>query len=163
MAGPQPFNQIMFDTVIEEKRNLKIGLISEMPHLPVCPATKRAMLMTKKALEEAGYEVVEVNINEIDYERGRDSIIGMITQFYVKYLDEDFTLSGERLLQGLTLNITLMNAGFFLRFIMESLMKCLGMGRSVKVMRKAKRMDNYELDQMMVDRNNFRKEFSKKW
>ena len=30
-------------------------------------------------------------------------------------------------------------------------------------MRNAKRMDNYELDQMLVDRNNFRKEFSKRW
>ena len=61
------------------------------------------------------------------------------------------------------MNITLMNAGFILRFIIESLLKCLGMRRSVKAMRNAKRMDNYELDQMLVDRNNFRKEFSKRW
>ena len=43
-----------------------------MPFLPVCPAVKRAMDIAYDALEIAGYEIVDFELTEEDYNRGTD-------------------------------------------------------------------------------------------
>jgi len=96
MKGSLPFNQNMYDETDPSANKIKVGLIKEMAHLPVCPATKRAMNMTKKALIDEGYEVVDFDLTEMDYEIARDCLLGTVANSFVKYLADDFEKYGER-------------------------------------------------------------------
>jgi len=87
----------MYDEINPSVNKIKVGIIKEMAHLPVCPATKRAMNMAKQALIDEGYEVVDFDLTEMDYEIARDCLLGTVANSFVKYVAEDFENHGERI------------------------------------------------------------------
>ena len=52
----------MYNEIDPKNKKIKVGFIKESPHLPVCPATKRAMEMSRKALLKEGYELVDFDL-----------------------------------------------------------------------------------------------------
>lgn len=81
----------MFDEALPSKdKKLKVGFVREMEYFPVSPAVRRAMDISKQALEDAGYEVVDFHLTEEDHKRANDHLMGVIANTSIKYFDLDF-------------------------------------------------------------------------
>lgn len=60
--------------------------------------------MTRKALEEDGYEVVEFDITPEEYKIARSTLIALVINGTVCELVRDFYKNGERMLLGIWVN-----------------------------------------------------------
>ena len=85
----------MFDQTIQKNEKIKVGVVTEVPFLPVSPAVKRAIQISRKALEQAGYEVVDYPITQDDLDKAKNYLVAMIANLTVKYLAKDFHATGE--------------------------------------------------------------------
>jgi Asp-tRNA(Asn)/Glu-tRNA(Gln) amidotransferase A subunit family amidase len=85
----------MHNTALENKQTKKIGMLVETPYLPVSKATKRAMSLARKALEDEGYQVVDINVDPKDYEEGRKLTIEIVCNMFAKEINRDAMISGE--------------------------------------------------------------------
>lgn len=88
----------MHNTALENKQTKKIGMLVETPYLPVSKATKRAMSLARKALEDEGYQVVDINVDPKDYEEGRKLTIEIVCNMFAKEINRDAMISGEQLI-----------------------------------------------------------------
>ena len=77
-----------------------------------------------------------------EFEKGRDLAIGMIGNGVVKYLGPELKKEGEILLKSVQLNLMIFNAGFFVRKTLFTLLKIIGMGRTVKQLKNFHPMSN---------------------
>lgn len=77
--SPSAFNQQMFDGVLANPAKVKVGIVTEIPFLPVSAAVKRAIAITRKALEDEGYEVVDYKIPGEDYDEAKGYLASMIS------------------------------------------------------------------------------------
>jgi Asp-tRNA(Asn)/Glu-tRNA(Gln) amidotransferase A subunit family amidase len=81
-----------------------VGILKETPFLPVSESVKRAIDMTRKALEEDGYEVVEFDITPEEYSTARSTLIALVINGTVWELVRDFYKNGERMTLGIWVN-----------------------------------------------------------
>jgi Asp-tRNA(Asn)/Glu-tRNA(Gln) amidotransferase A subunit family amidase len=81
-----------------------VGILKETPFLPVSDSVKRAIDMTRKALEEDGYEVVEFDITPEEFKTARSTLIALVINGTVWELVRDFYKNGERMLLGIWVN-----------------------------------------------------------
>ena len=87
---PTSFNQQMYDKTLMDPSRIRVGILSELDCLPVTPPVKRAMQITRDALEKAGYQVVNHKIDPRDYARSKDYMVGMIGNGTFKHLMRDW-------------------------------------------------------------------------
>jgi len=92
-----PFKEGKFKEMLDDKSKIKVGILSETPFLPVSKSVKRAIEMTKKALVEEGYEVVDFKVTPEEFAQGRNFTLEMITGATAGLLCKDFERIGERL------------------------------------------------------------------
>jgi Asp-tRNA(Asn)/Glu-tRNA(Gln) amidotransferase A subunit family amidase len=74
-----PFQQDVFDNILNEPTKVKIGIFNESEFLPVSDSVKRAMRMTREALESQGYEIVEFDLTEEEIKMGAKLAIGILS------------------------------------------------------------------------------------
>jgi Asp-tRNA(Asn)/Glu-tRNA(Gln) amidotransferase A subunit family amidase len=94
----------MIDKIESDHSKIKVGILKETPFLPVSDTVKRAMQMTKKALEDDGYQVVEFEITPEEFAFARNTLIAMVINGTVWDLCKDFNKHGERLIMGVWVN-----------------------------------------------------------
>jgi len=121
----------MYDSVhsVEERPKLKVGIVTETQFLPVSASVKRAMGIARQALIDQGYEVVDVDITAEEYAEGRNLVIGMVATGSGPGMIRDFEKSGEQLTMGTWSNLFLMQRRGLSRFLINLLLKAIGMGR----------------------------------
>lgn len=108
---------------------MKVGIVTETPYLPVSKSVKRAMGITRKALEAAGYEVVDINVDPKDYAEGRNLSIEMVINLYLKHIFRSIDKSGERLDEGNANSKFLLERGPFGRWCLDKIMLLTGKHR----------------------------------
>ena len=86
----------MFANTVSDKSKIKVGIVSEIPSLPVSTSVKRAMTMTRETLEELGYEVVDAPITPAHYDEAKKYLIAMMSDVYPE-LKREFDEHGEAL------------------------------------------------------------------
>ena len=128
-TAPVPFNQQMLDSIHEDHSKIKVGLLTETPFLPVSKSVKRAIGMAKKALQDEGYEVIEITFSPEDYATGRNLLIGMVATGAGPGLLEDLDKTGEALTLGTWSNLFLLNRGPIGRFLIRGILSLAGAGR----------------------------------
>ena len=69
----------MFDKVHQDHSKIKIGVLTETDFLPVSNSVKRAIAISRKALENEGYQIVDVTFLPEDYAEGRNLLVGMVS------------------------------------------------------------------------------------
>jgi Asp-tRNA(Asn)/Glu-tRNA(Gln) amidotransferase A subunit family amidase len=153
----------MFDKIHEDHSKIKVGVLTETPFLPVSASVKRAITITKKALEAEGYQVVDVLWTPEEYEEARNLLIGVVSAGGVPYLMRDLERTGERLLPGVALNMFLMNRGPVARWIIAKILGLIGMGRTVETTSNLGMKSNEDYEKMMKQRYQFGYKISKKW
>jgi Asp-tRNA(Asn)/Glu-tRNA(Gln) amidotransferase A subunit family amidase len=94
----------MIDNIESDHSKIKVGILKETPFLPVSDTVKRAIDMTKKALEDEGYQVVEFEITPEEFAFSRNALIAMVINGTVWDLCKDFYKNGERLTLGVWTN-----------------------------------------------------------
>ena len=72
-------------------------------------SVKRAIDITRKALEEDGYQVVDFEITPKEYAVARNSLIAMVVNGTVWELCKDFYRNGERETLGVWVNSFFLN------------------------------------------------------
>ena len=119
----------MLDSIHEDHSKIKVGLLTETPFLPVSKSVKRAIGMAKKALQDEGYEVIEITFSPEDYATGRNLLIGMVATGAGPGLLEDLDKTGEALTLGTWSNLFLLNRGPIGRFLIRGILSLAGAGR----------------------------------
>lgn len=121
----------MFDNTFQNPSKIRVGILTEIDFLPVCPTVKRAIQITRQALVDAGYDVVDHHIDASDYAEAKNYIIGMVSNGTVKHLIKDWNRQGERVQMDMKLNSILLQAGPILRTFLKCVLRAAGMGRLV--------------------------------
>ena len=153
----------MLDGTLQQPSKKRVGIFTEMEFLPVNPAIKRAVEMSRKALQDAGYEVVDFKISQEEFDEGKDILIGMLGNGTIYNLANDWDNRGEKVVMGSKLNITLLRAGPLFRNFAFGLLRCIGMGRFVRTLKNVYVMNNDEYDRLHKQRIEFCYKFSQKW
>lgn len=126
--APNVFNEQMFASTLNEKSKIKVGIVTEIPFLPVSASVKRAIAMSRKALEELGYQVVDAPITPEHYAEAKKYLIAMMSSVYGE-LSKEFDAHGEEL--SLTNYLTFVfyfSSPWFKSFACK-VVKMIGMGR----------------------------------
>lgn len=97
--------------------------------MPVTDAVKRGIKLAKKALEEQGYQVVDVDITPEEFTRGRNTLLGYVSTGSIPGLLRDWRKSGETLPMGVWMNAFLFNRGPVARWFLVRLLRAAGLGR----------------------------------
>ena len=138
----------MIDKIHEDHSKIKVGILTETPFLQVSPSVKRAITLTRKALEDDGYQVVDVIWTPEEYEEARNILIGIVSAGAVPYLMKDIERTGERLLPGIALQMFLLRRGPFARWIIAKILGLIGMGRTVATTSNLGFKDNENLEKL---------------
>jgi Asp-tRNA(Asn)/Glu-tRNA(Gln) amidotransferase A subunit family amidase len=78
---PTPFRQDLYDRARSGK--IRVGYLESLQSIPCSESMKRAMRLSKKALEDAGYEIVPIDIPIDELLEHRDVFIGLISNAYM--------------------------------------------------------------------------------
>lgn len=119
----------MLDSVHADHSKTKVGLLTELPFLPVSNSVKRAVGIAKAALVKEGYEVVDVTFSPEDFAEGRNLLIGMVATGAGPGLLDDFNRSGEKLTLGVWANCFLLSRGPVGKWFVGRILSLIGMGR----------------------------------
>jgi Asp-tRNA(Asn)/Glu-tRNA(Gln) amidotransferase A subunit family amidase len=84
--APVPFNQEKFERVHTDKSNIKVGFLKDVDYLPVSKSVKRAMAITRKALEDQGYQIVDVTIEKEIWIEGKELVIALVSSLWAKFM-----------------------------------------------------------------------------
>ena len=57
----------MYDEIHADKSKIKVGILTETPFLEVSTSVKRAIEISRKALEKQGYQVVDFTIEPEEF------------------------------------------------------------------------------------------------
>mmetsp|Transcript_11487 Transcript_11487/g.19443 ORF Transcript_11487/g.19443 Transcript_11487/m.19443 type:complete len:122 (-) Transcript_11487:532-897(-) len=121
----------MFDEMLSEKSKIKIGVVSETPFLPVSAAVRRSVELSKKALIDEGYDVVDFHISAEEYADARNFLIGMVAPTAARLSSRDFMRTGENYTLPVFLNTLIIELGCVSRWFLLKILGAVGMGRSV--------------------------------
>ena len=105
----------MYNHTFNNPSKIRVGILAEIDFLPVCPTVSRAIQITRQALIEAGFEVVEHKIDAEDFMKAKNFLIGMVANGTIKHLVRDWNNQGERVQMDMKLNSILLHAGPVLR------------------------------------------------
>ena len=119
---------------------MKVGILKETPFLPVSDSVKRAMDMTRKSLEDEGYQVVDFDITPEEYALARNTLIAMVINGTVKDLVRDFEKTGERLTMGVWTNAFYLNRSRFTQNLIKKIFRLVGLGRQATCMENVRRI-----------------------
>lgn len=79
-------------------QEIKIGILDPLdPFLPVTETTKRAMKLTKQALQELGYTVVPFHISAETWRQSRDLLGMLLANGAARLQANDILQAGEPL------------------------------------------------------------------
>ena len=101
LTAPSPFKQHEFDQVSTDPKKIKIGILNESSLIPVSQSVKRAMVIAEKALGDLGYQIVQFNIDEDFWTRGREFFMGMAANGNSPPMIDDFKTECETMLKPL--------------------------------------------------------------
>ena len=165
MIAPVPFNQEMYNQILDDKKARKVGFFTETPYLPVSKATKRAMQLARKALETEGYQIVDIDFDAKDYAEARKLTIEIICNLFAPELIRDSVKGAEVLINSAKLNFGVIGLGPVLRWIASKLLKHTSKWRDAELLSYLKIYKPYgpEYTQMLKRRYEFVHEFSQKW
>jgi len=161
--APVPFNQGMLDKVHEDHSKIKVGVLQEVPFLPVSKAVKRAIALSRKALEDEGYQIVDVTFSAEDFAEGRNLLIGMVSSGTGPGLIRDLEGSGERLGPGVWANLFLMKQGRLGRTLVKGILGAIGMGRHKQAVQEVKIRNNQQYELFLKQKYEYQSRMSKKW
>ena len=85
--------------VAKETRKIKIGILNESKLLPCSEAVRRAMRIAEKALSDIGYQLVQFNIDDEFWTRGKDFVMGMISNGTAPPMLDEFKNECETMLK----------------------------------------------------------------
>jgi len=159
--SPLPFNQEMYDLTLESKP--KVGILIETPILQVSKSVKRALSITRKALQEQGFEVVDVQITPEEYAEGRDLLIGMVATGGGPGTMRDFERSGEHTMFSVWMNFFLLSRSSCTQWIIKKLMSSIGMGRGAAMLKEFNMRNEEQFELFMKRRYEFAYKMSEKW
>ena len=162
-----PFDQQVIDEILSDplkgsKKKQKVGVFVQSQFLPVSKSVKRAMQMTKDALESQGFEVVPFKVTEEEFALGRKYLLGIATGT-LQLIERDLIKYGEPMQLDNWVSFFLVNRSPQFRWCLHKLMSVIGMERGVKVLKHVKYMAVKEYQQLLKDRMEFAFKFSKKW
>ena len=120
---PTPWRDNEFLQVQTNKPKIKIGILKESTFLPCSKAVKRAMKITEKALQDLGYEVVEIAFPQEIWEQGRNLIVSMLLNGPAPQVMKDFLNTGEALLPPIRDTINIAFASRPVRFLIDQFLK----------------------------------------
>lgn len=153
----------MVSQVHANHSKIKVGMLIETPFLPVSDSVKRAINLTRKALVDEGYDVVDVNWTPEEFAEARNLLIGMVASGAGPGLVRDMDKSGERLTPGVWLNIFMLKRGSFTHELIKGLMRLIGMGRAAACIEEVNIKDNENYEKLLKRRNEFNYRMSRKW
>jgi Asp-tRNA(Asn)/Glu-tRNA(Gln) amidotransferase A subunit family amidase len=76
----------MFDATYSDPSKIKVGIHKDSASLPVCKATRRAVELARKALVEAGFEVVDVDFTPEELGEALVANLGTMCDLLPAYL-----------------------------------------------------------------------------
>ena len=150
----------MYDEIHADKSKIKVGIFTETPFLEVSASVKRAIEITRKALEKQGYQVVDFKIEPEEFHSAKEYLIAMVANDTALALSEDFNKAGENLTLGVWTNMLLLTAGPTLRKFIRCMLRLLKMGRQADSTGNLRRIDPPKYNNLMKDRYQFCYDFS---
>ena len=119
--------------------------------------------MAKKALQDEGYQIVEVTFSPEDYAAGRNLLIGMVASGAGPGLLDDFEKSGEQKTLGTWSNLFLLSRGPVGRFLIRGILALAGMGRLKEATQEFKIRDTEDYGLFLKKKYEFQYAMSAKW
>jgi Asp-tRNA(Asn)/Glu-tRNA(Gln) amidotransferase A subunit family amidase len=141
----------------------KVGILIETPILQVSKSVKRALSITRKALQEQGFEVVDVQITPEEYAEGRDLLIGMVATGGGPGTMRDFERSGEHTMFSVWMNFFLLSRSSCTQWVIKKLMSSIGMGRGAAMLKEFNMRNEEQFELFMKRRYEFAYKMSEKW
>ena len=99
--------------------------------------------MTKKALEQEGYEIVDFKIEEYEFGIGRKVIMGLAGAYFVRLMKLWTNKTGEVLTINNLINLTLIDLPLWFRKALAGIFKKVGFRRVAKIIEVLKITDDY--------------------
>mgnify|MGYP006105374227 CR=1 FL=1 len=161
--APISFNQKKIDEINADHSKIKVGMLKETPFLPVSDSVKRAMEITRKALEDDGYQVVDFEITQEQYAFARNTLIALVINGTVLELCNDFIRNGERETFGVWINAFFLNRSRFERGFLRKVLRIAGLGRQADCLENVRKIPPNQFDKIMKGRYEFAYEFSQQW
>jgi len=138
-------------------------MLKETPFLPVSDSVKRAMDITRKALEDDGYQVVDFEITKEQYAFARNTLIALVINGTVSELCNDFVRNGERETLGVWINSFFLNRSTFMRSFLRKVLRVAGLGRQSDCLENVRKIPPNQYDKIMKGRYEFAYAFSEQW
>ena len=127
--APITFDQKKIDDINADHSKVKVGFLKETEFLPVSDTVKRAMDITRQALKEDGYEVVDFEISREHYSFARNTLIAMVINGTVWELAKDLYRNGERETFAVWINVFFLNRSSYIQRLLRGIMRAVGIGR----------------------------------
>ena len=118
------------------------------------------MKLTEQALKDLGYEVVPFVLPEETWEKGRNFLIGMLSNGAAPNMLKDFLKEGEALLKPMAGNASILLSGCIKRFFIDTFLKLSNRGRMLKMLQFARIMSPEKFEVFLKERYIFCYEFA---
>ena len=148
---------------IANKSTVKVGILAPSPLLPVSDAVLRAIRETREALEQCGYEVVDVEFPDHFWRSMRNSFFSMIANDVTPRLLEDIDNSYEKMLPSLYKQAMLSRLPAFARKLIHKLLPMINQGRVATMTERIGRVDKKQYEQDLHALAAFKAEVSQFW
>ena len=110
----------------KDRSKARVGILVETPFLPVSASVKKSIDIARKALQDQGYEVVDVEITPEEFAEGRNLVVGMMATGKFPHLNRDFKKTGERLITGMASHVWFMTRSPATQWLFRSVLKLAG-------------------------------------
>jgi len=153
----------MLDNIHQDHSKIKVGILVESPFLPVSNATKRAMDLTRRALVEEGYNVIDTLITPEEFAEGRNILLGIVVSGFAPTVIKDLEESGEVLTHENANMFSLVQTNVVSRWLINHILRFSNMGRAEEILSNIKMVKNEDLNLLHKRRYQFCNKLSKKW
>ena len=149
-AVPMGWHMAAAEAALAKPQNVKIGMLADSPNLPVSPAVKRALKMARDALTAAGFNVVDVTLPKMYWDRAKTYFMAMIRNGNSLHMLHDFEGIGEAMVPALRKTAMLMNVPWLVRLLWDFWnVNIANKRRFHEFMDSARPLDYYQLEEVL--------------
>lgn len=121
---PCPFREDLYQRALNKE--FKIGYFESLETSPVTAAMKRSFNIAKSALEQQGFQLVEIKLPTEDIIEARDVFIGLVVNYMLGPLINQLEKNYEEPLPCYKLSVMFYKTNFIFRNLLLSLLRLTG-------------------------------------
>eukprot|EP00347_Sterkiella_histriomuscorum_P018941 403343571 len=159
--APTVFRQELYQNALDKK--VKIGYCGNLTTMPVTQAVERAFNISKKALEDDGYELVPFEITPEETKTARNIMAGLLVNKMIGPLFDTLERNYEEPLDCYKISGKVLKASSFTRGALKYLLRITGNQRVVDGIQNVRPMSESELDGLIMQQSQLQISMLKKW